>query len=161
LLTQLTSYLYQDIAFEITYSTQYSTASGGSVLINVSTEGRTNNVTAIAFWKKAAGSVQVYSKYYFIGPEVVDNIWSLTNLRSAANSGGGGNSLVFVALLLAMIATAFVTRSVPTVIGGGIVAVVALFLFLPFAVGEGYLLAIVLPFLGLIALALMKIKGRI
>lgn len=145
----------------ITYSSQSTGSSGGSTLINVSTLGRTNNVTAIAFWKKAAGDVQVYYKYYFIGPAIVDNIWSLTNLRSAANSGGGGNSLVFVALLLAMLATAFATRFVPVVIGGGIVAVVALFLFLPFAVGEGYLLAIVLPFLGLIAFALIKIKGRI
>lgn len=147
----------------IIYNSSNTTSpSGGTILVNVTTIGRVGNLTATGFFQKAGQPILYYSQRYFIYQNATSNSGSLDTLMSNVYSQGKSPFIIgfLIIIIVALLAGGL---NALLVVGAGMGLITA-FLLLFFA---GFLLPIGvdLPewgFFGLLVLlgaALLKLRS--
>lgn len=138
------------------FNQEFTNASGGSILVNLTTYGKANNVTAVAYFNKTSGD-QVYLKVYYIHNTTYSNT-SITSIAdNVINSGGGTTSFLLFVVFLTIIIVSSMTKGLPIAIGGGVFAVVVLgFLMLFMFPLTSWVWLIFFPGLVLFAIVLAK-----
>lgn len=134
---------------------------GGTILVNLSTEGKVGNLTAIFHFRKANQSSVIQTYSYTIYQNLTMENWSLSSAMGRIREDGKSPFMVLIVIIMVIaMAIAWLNRSMAMGAGTGFIAVLLLFFAFPLAKASfNASEVLLLVFLLIIAFGLFRLRS--